>query len=144
MRRLFALFLIPGLLAMGGAFGFEKQPPAEPAGNFSAAVTDRLGFETHVDRAACDGKTHLTGEVGMGKLTVDFSRIRSVKITPSDQGMVRAELVYWDGDQAAIRVKNYLQCGGRSKQGDFQIRIDKIKTVAFDPPATDQPSKQSE
>ena len=140
MRRLMFMALmlcLVSLFTMGmeGMGADDKFP--EPSKNYTATVVDTASVAHKVRKVSMEGKTYVTGLLGKASITIDFEKIDTVSVSPSeDKAYVDAKLKLRDGTTVEVKVRSLSKCYGETDLGNMSVRARDIKSIDFDEPVT--------
>ena len=124
-----AVFL-PGMGALAPKSDAEIPIPDE---NYSGQVTDKVFVVSKANNMSCGGETFLKAYSGKASVAIPFEKIQKAAFKDSEeQGYQDVTLFFWDGQEHAVRVKNILECSGRTELGPMRIRARDLSKIEFD------------
>ncbi len=125
-----ALSIIVLLTAMGGkGGGFARAPRVDK--NFMVQVTDASGNKITGEKFSWEGRTRLSGYMGLAEVNLPFDRLKELTVGEKHEKKVRVTAHLADGSEVTLDVDSDSRCYGEAGFGSFMLSMDEIKAVAF-------------
>ncbi|MBI4495697.1 MAG: hypothetical protein HY697_02070 [Deltaproteobacteria bacterium] len=128
-----SLLFLAGMGDLGGGSSGERFPVPEK--NFSVVAVDREGVKTTLIQFNQEGRTSLAGKRGSASVTIPFEKIGEVQNQglQGNEALVRVKLK--DQKITELRVDKRSKFYGRADFGTFQIELQDLKSLSFQPAA---------
>lgn len=135
MRRLVNMILVLACaLFVSGMSGLTDDVPRRiptPEQNYSATVVDQADVHTKLTMFSIAGYTLFLGKKGKGQLAVPFNRIKRAELRIKDD-ILEAILLMKEGHSIILTADRRQECFGRTKFGNFKIKLGDIKMFTID------------
>ena len=134
------LVFLPGMGAIAPKSDAEIPIPKD---NFTGTVTDKLSVTSKVSNMSCGGETFLKSYSGKAMVAVPFEKIQRASFRDSEEaGFQDATLIFRDGQEHQVRVKNILECSGKTELGPMRIHARDLSKIEFDKAPEKKPDKE--
>ena len=128
-----ALVVLVALACMGmGGFGDTDTVTKIPVPDrpFTVTVVDATDASFSVEDFSVEGLTLVPLIIGRAKVSVDFAKVRSVRIL-NQGGALRAVIALADGATQEAAIEPSIKFYGRTSWGLMQIQAKDIKEIRF-------------
>jgi len=122
--------LLPLLIAMGSSPSYSPTEIPIPAKKFQANFIDLMDVVTECREVSIEGKTFLAGKRGNGTIAIPFENIREITLLSQGEKL-NALVKLKDGHTIEVTLERNLSVYGRTKYGNFQIKLGELKKVTF-------------
>ena len=116
---------------MGGLGGHPEGTTPETDVNIQAAVKDRAGITTSLEKFSMSGQTSLDAWRGQGKLTIPFENIDTVSFGDQSSDAVKVEVKLKTGETMTLKIRSRAQFYGSTGFGAFQIKAKDLASIDF-------------
>jgi len=144
LTSLIAIAVAAAMLTGMGSLGSKAETGIPiPDENFRAVVTDKLLLSSKAENVSCNGETFFKAYRGKMQVAIPFKKVKKAVFRETEEeGFQEVTVIFWDGGEHVVKMRNIVKCFGQTDLGPMQIKIRDLAKIEFEKVPEQQTDKE--